>query len=85
MLDKYLDVPVDYVLAVAKVQSISDGQYDLGYLTLILASVQVVFGVELSAFTVLHDDIKEPWIIVNFVDLNNIGMFELSQKTKYKE
>lgn len=79
-LEKYFDVPVDYVFAMAKVKSISDSQYDLSYMTLTLASVQVVFRVEFSTFAVLHYNIKKSWIIIYFVDLDNIGVFELRQK-----
>ncbi len=38
-LKQYLDVPVDYAFAMAKIESISDCKDYLSYLTLILASV----------------------------------------------
>ena len=40
----YLDVAMDYILTMAEIKGISDGQNDLGYLFFIGASMQIVNG-----------------------------------------
>jgi hypothetical protein len=71
-------------LAMAKVKGISDSQYYLRDLTLILASMKIVRRIELSTFAILHHDIEESRIVVNLIYFNNVGMFKLYLNTNTK-
>ena len=63
------------VVGVAEIECVGEGEDDLCDLGLIGASVQVLGGVELSSFAVLHDDVEEAGVIVDLVDLDDVGVF----------
>lgn len=73
-----------YILTMAKVQRISDGQHYLRNLTLILAAVQIISGIQLASLAELHNNIKKSRVIVNLIHFNDIRMFELSKEKPTK-
>ena len=75
----YLDIAMHYILAMAKVQCIGDGQHYLRNLALILAAVQVVAGVQFASLAELHDYIKERGVVVDLKHLDDIRMFKLGK------
>ena len=77
LLNCYLDISVDYVIRMAEVQGISDGEDNLGNLGLVAAAVDVPGGVELSSLAVLHDDVEVAGVVVDLIDLDYVGVLEL--------
>ena len=63
----------------AEVERISNGKHNLRNLALVNAAMQVLLGVELSPLAVFHHNIEEARVIEDLVDLNNIGMLELTR------
>lgn len=72
---------MDNVLAMAKVEGIRYCQNNLGDLTFISTTMQVVFRVEFTSFAVFHDNIKESGVIEDLVDFYNVWMLELSHNS----
>jgi hypothetical protein len=81
---RYLDIAVDDVLAMAEVEGVGDGEDDLRNLALIGAAVEIVVGVEFSALAVLHDDVEEGGVVVDLVDLDDVGVLQLSGRGSTK-
>jgi hypothetical protein len=66
-------------LTVAEVEGVSNRQHYLCDLFLILAAVEIVGGVEFAALTELHDDVEESRVVIDFVNLDDVGVFELDR------
>lgn len=66
------------IIVMAEVKSVGDSQDDLCNLCLIGASMQVFRSIELPSFAVLHDDVEKTRVIVDLINLDDVGMFKLS-------
>lgn len=70
---------MDNIVTMAIIKRISDCFDDLANLCLSLAPRRVLRVIQLSSFHVLHHNVKEISVIINFIDLYNIWMFQLSR------
>jgi hypothetical protein len=66
------------IIGMTEVKSVCDSQDDLCNLCLIGASVQVFRRIELPSFAIFHDDVEKTRVIVDLINLNDVGMFKLS-------
>lgn len=41
--------------------------------------MEIIGGIEFSPLAILHDDVEETGVVVDFVDLDDVGVFQLFQ------
>ena len=75
----YLDVSVDDAFGVAEVEGVGDGEDYLCDLSLVGTALEVVGSVELTSLAVFHHDIEEARVVVDFVDFDDVGVFQLGE------
>lgn len=74
---QYLDVSVHYFFGVAEIKRVGDGEDDFCDLGFVGTAVEVAGRIEFSPFAILHDDVEEAGVVVDFVDFDDVGMFQL--------
>lgn len=70
---------MDYIFGMAKIQRICDCQDDLCNLGFITASMYIPGRVQLSSFTVFHDDVEVSGVVIDLIDLDDVGVFEMNK------
>lgn len=68
---------MDDAFGVTKVEGIGNGEDDFCYLRFCGAAMEVVGGVEFAALAVLHDYIEEARVVIDLVDLDDVGVLQL--------
>jgi hypothetical protein len=65
------------ILTMTIIKSICDNLYDLYDLVLILAPVDIFRLTKLPSFHVLHHNVEKLFVVIYFVNLDDVGMLEL--------
>lgn len=75
----YFDVAMNNFLAMTKIQCVSNCKHDLRDLAFFTTTMKISLRIELPSLTIFHDDVKVSGIIVDFIYLNDVGVFELNE------
>jgi len=70
---------VDYIFGMTEIQGISDGEHNLSNLFFSGKAMQIAVGVKFPSLAELHDDVEVARIIIDFIDLNDVGVFQLDR------
>ena len=76
----YFDISMNYSFGMTVCQCVSKGFHDFTDLYLVLRFMKILFITEFPSFHILHHNIEIIFIIINFIDLNYIRMFQLDHQ-----